>query len=936
MADVKEGDDAKRTDFIGFPVVGDETPPAENFDNFPRFEPTPLEKATAFGQAATGSLVEGVSVAAGTVLGAAVGTLGGPFAPLTVPGGAAGGMEAGRRFGGAARSLLSRTPSPTGGANLAVESAADLPPELRPFGFAGEVVGQGSLIAAAPLAAARGGFALPPSKVGSFINRIIDTAKRSPGSFAATELSALGGGALGAGVAERQFPGDTTVRVGGEIVGGLLNPGRIILSASKGTADVIKQAFETMSEAGRESRAGKVLRDIVVDAGEDPEVLAELLNNSGLPGTNPPRPTGAQATGSAALGALEAKLRQQSVEFGAESAKRADATLSFMKNAIQVLRSTGDPQALNAAADLRKRYFRTLLAGRLQSAEKAANDAAARITSDTPRVRMEISRKAQEAAVAALKEVRDVEHSLWQAVDRSTPADAENVIAQFDRIKDELLPEEVIPAPVEGFVRRVRGGQTDELSQEAQKLIADVFGDAPSVGPPGAQLTNSGELLRFRSRALELAREAHADNRLHDARIFGQMAEAALDDLTAIGTLGGGELTEARTFSRELHDAFTRTFAGQATTTARTGANRIPPELFLRNAFAQGREAGALRMREIEDATRFLAKRGIDTPLSQQNLDIVLDSQERLLRLTAAEAINPSTGRASVTRLGKFLRDNESLLDRFPEVRAEVQASINAENGLFEAQRLQTGATRSIEQGAAFAKLAGFENPVDAVRSALSGRNPVKELLGFVKVAKRGGIEAEEGLKAAVWDHVFRQAEQGGFGFDKMDAALLQPVRPGQPSLADIMQRAGIVSKNDIDQAKSLLEQAGNVNRALQQGVEFEEVLDAPDALLDLVLRVGGARIGAQGAVGSASGSSLVAAGAGSRFLRNMFARVPDVRVRAVLIEAALNPRFGAMLLRKAQTEADRVTLGRQVHAYLLQAGLTGEEEDAPEEGVGG
>lgn len=929
MADPKTDKDAGREEtFAAFPVVEGDPPPEESFDDFPTLEPSVGQKLVAFGQAATGGLMESLPVGAGMLAGAGVGSLGGPVGTAV---GATVGAEAGRRFGGAMREMASDVKLPSGTASLTVPSMSDFPPGLRPFAVAGEVVGQGSTIAAAPLALADLGLRLPPSKVGNFINRIIDTARRAPGTFAAAEVAGLTGGAIGAGAAEKAFPGDVPARVTGEIAGGMFNPGRIIIGATRGTADIVKQALETMTEAGRETRAAKVLREIVEDSGEDPEILADLLNNADLPGINPPRPTSAQATGSPALGALEAKLRQQSVEFGAESAKRAEDTLAFMRNAIQALRSTGDPQALRAAADIRDRYFRTLLAGRVQQAERTAAQAAARITADTPRVRGELSRNAQEAAQAALREVRGVERELWESVDRTIPSAGDNIVSQFDEIRADLLPEESMPAVVEGFVRRIRGQGTGDLPDEAQQIIADTFGDIPSVKPPGELPTTSGELLRFRSRALDLAREAQANNRFNEARILGQMAEAALDDLTAIGARGGGALDDARRFSRELHDTFTRTFAGQATARGRTGANRVPPELFLRSAFAQGREAADLRMREIEEATRFLARRGLDTPMSQQNLETVLDAQERMMRLVAAEAINPATGRASATRLGKFLRDNEALLDRFPEVRAEVRRAINAENGLQEALRLQTGATRAIDQQAAFARVAGFENPVDAIRASINGKSPIKDLVGLVKVAKRGGVEAEQGLKAAVWDHALRQADQGGFTFDKLSDALFAPVRPGQPSLADIMKRAGIVSQKTLSQTQDLIKRADDIVSAVQQGVSFEELIEQPDALLDLVLRVVGARIGVQGATGAAAGASLVAASAGSRFVRNMFNRVPQARVRDVLVEASLNPRFGAMLLRKAGSEAERVTLGRQIHAYMVQAGLVG-FQDQPED----
>ena len=899
--------ESKEDPFTGFPVVEEaEKERDAAFDAFPPDDPSIADKVVAFGQGATGTAIETGSTVGGMLMGAGIGSLGGPFAPFTVPAGAAIGAGAGFIFGKEARKQASRIPLPSGTRTLTTPTVEDQRPDLRGFGFAGEVFGGGLPFAAAPLAAVRAGSRLPPSKVGNFINRIIDMAGRNPATFAAAETGGLAGSATAAAVSETFAPGETGKRIAAEVAGGFFNPSRLILGATKGTTDVVKAALETMSEPGRQTRAAKVLKDIVESAGEDPDVLAALLNDVGIGGL-----TSAQKTGSPALVALEAKLRQQSAKFGSGSAKSAESGLSIIKEMITLLRGTGDPQALSAAADIQKRYFRTLLASRVQTAEREAAEAVASLTNDTPDARAAISQRAQASLDEALKEARDVERGLWEAVPRDIPAEASNIVDAFARIRERLLPEEVIPDVVEGFVARVTKGSTEEA----------IKGVVENVLP-----SNSGELLRFRSRMLARAREAAGKGDMGDASIFGQMAEAALDDLTEVGARAGGVLDEARAFSRELHDTFTRTFSGTATARTGTGADRVAPELLLKNAFGTGREAGELRLREIEDATRFLSARGLDTPEAAANIDIMVDAQERILRLVAADTVDPNTGRASATRLGKFLRDNELLMNRFPEIRQDIQRAIKAENGLVDFGRLQTSATRVIDQKATFAKLAKFENPVDAVAAAVRGNNPVAELLGMVKVAKRGGPEAMEGLQASVWDYVLKKAGPE-FSFEKLRAALDDPIRAGQPSLADLIQRSGIMSKKDLTQARKILDEADKITKALETGAAMDEFIGAPDALFDLVIRITGARLGAQGAVGAAAGSSLVAAGAGVRFMKGLFEKVPKARVQDVLIEAAKNPRFAALLLKTAPTQADKITLTRQIHAYMLQAGLFNSQE---------
>lgn len=925
MSDISAAEDP----FANFPEAVDGGVEKEDpFAAFPPAETTGAEKAIAVAQGATGGFLELAPIGAGMVMGAELGALGGPFAPFTIPAGAAIGGVAGFMAGKGLREAASEIPLPSGTRTLTTPSVEAMRPELRPFGFAGEVLGTGAPIVAAPLIAARAGARLPPSMVGSFINRIIGSAATAPGTFVAAEAAGLSGSAGAAAVAESFAPGETGKRIAAEIAGGLFSPIRLITSATKGSLDIAKAAFETMTTAGKETRAAKFLINAVTESGEDPAALAKILSEPGL------ELTAGQKSGSPALIAVESMLRQKSAKFGSDAAKLAEEGLASIRAMMVALRQTGDPQALVAAAKMRGQYFRTLLAGRLGAAEAEATEAAAKITKDTPRARAELSKVAQNSVDEALKDARKAESELWQAIPRETPADAKNVIDAHDAIRAELLPEETIPDVVEGFVARMKGEELpSDLSEETRNLIQEVFGEAPARVADELP-TNSGELLRLRTRMLARARDAAATpGGGNDARIFGQIAEAALDDLSDIGARAGGALDEARAFSRELHDTFTRTFAGTATGTTRTGAARIPPELILRRALGTGREAGELRLREIEDATRFLSNRGLDSPEAAQNIDVMLDAQERLLRLAADESVS-ETGRVSTAKLSKFLKDNESLLDRFPEVRADIKRALSMEGRLADVQSLTTGATRVINQKAAFAKIAKVENPVDAVAAAVRGNNPVADLIGMVKVAKRGGAEAVEGLKGAVFDHVLRQA---GDDFGKLRGALLDPIRPGQPSIAELMRRAGVMTKQDIDRATKLIEEADNITDALARGAALDDVLEAPDALFDLVLRVVGARAGAQGAVGAASGSSLVAAQRGSQFFRNVFGKLPVQRVTDVLIEAAKDPRFTALLLRSAPTQADKITLSRQIHAYMLQAGLfnsRGEDVLSPGEEV--
>ena len=204
---------------------------------------------------------------------------------------------------------------------------------------------------------------------------------------------------------------------------------------------------------------------------------------------------------------------------------------------IAGLESAGDPQALRVAAQMRDDYMRGLIATRIQVAQTQALEAAANIAPGQPNSVATYGRAMNEIMGDAMSEVRRVESELWQQVDRTLPGEANVIIKRFDELKADLLPEEKLPVIVEAFVRRVRGDPPDSgLPDDIRALIKEVFGDKlPSRPVVGDNVpTTSGELMRFRSRMLALSREAAAKNEFSDARIFGELAEASLDDLDTI------------------------------------------------------------------------------------------------------------------------------------------------------------------------------------------------------------------------------------------------------------------------------------------------------------------------------------------------------------------------------------------------------------------
>jgi hypothetical protein len=136
------------------------------------------------------------------------------------------------------------------------------------------------------------------------------------------------------------------------------------------------------------------------------------------------------------------------------------------------------------------------------------------------------------------------------------------------------------------------------------------------------------------------------------------------------------------------------------------------------------------------------------------------------------------------------------------------------------------------------------------------------------------------------------------------------------------------MNRGELANIKKLTGELSRIESVMGNKQVLERVLETSDAVEDLVLRVIGARMGAGVAEG---GSTLIAASAGSKMMREMFDRMPNESVRGLLEQASRDPAFMVRLLEKGRSEQDKIRFAKQLRGYLINAGLTaGEEEEQP------
>ncbi len=908
--------------FDEFPEAGSAISPASSgdFADFPEAAGETDGALSTVGEQAVRGGLESVGVVGGAMTGARIGGLAAPvLGPLAPLGPVIGGV-AGAAYGAFAGSQAAE--------GLRIPSVEQLPEALRPFGYAGQSLGGALSFAAAPYTAAVSGFRFGQSMVGNYLNQIIETAKRSPILFGLGEATSAASAAVAAGGAEAVAPGQPGIRVTSEMLGGALNPTRLVFDSATWAWSKGKEITSAFSPAARETAAGRMLTDIFSVTGEDPSQIAQVLRsleNSGVPGTE--NLTGAQKTGSMGLAALEDWLAKESDKFGADSAQRARDGMDAVRGQIALLTRTGDPAALQAAAEIQSAYFRSLIQARLDSATNTATAAASKITKDTPAARAELGIVARNAVEESISAARKAESDLWSQVDETRKVGVSNLQKTYNEIRTNLLPEvrnQKTPAIVRDFLERTSKSIAD---QQSPILLPENLSIRTTSEPVG---TSVKEMRQLRSELLDLSRSATNAGEYGQARIYSDLAESVLDDMdAAFAQTGDTTYDAARAFSRELNDTFTRSFAGRVMGQGRYG-DRIAPELTLRKALSSGKEAGAIQMQELEEATRFMVTRGLGDDTSMRNM---LDAQERILRLAAADSIDVETGKVNTKSLQKFINDNEILMNRFPEVKRDLGEAVTSEQSRKRMESLAKGQMDIVEKQKTFSKIADGDG-LTLANKALISLDQERDFGNMLKVAKSGGKDAMDGLKASIFEAAITKStnNQGVLDVATMRSFLFDPTVPGKKSLMQMMQESGAIDRNQLNNINKLFDAAESISRAGRPGTAVDITTDIGDTALATISRMVGSTVagGAARAAGSQT-PSLVVHGAGARLAETAMTKLPGTTVRRVLMDAMVNDDKLIMLLEKADTPAKQAEQARRIHAWLVQSGLTGAEQAAEE-----
>ena len=859
-------------------------------------------------------------------------------------------------------------------------------PRLKPYFEGGTTFG--SSIATAPAA-----FFLPTAgptagRVATFLSGMGEVARRSPKVFMGSEAVTAGSMGVAGGTAEAYRPGQEGVRLASEVAAGVAPVGKLLtlgVDASKTALNAIKAGFSGRS-ASLEKKAANILADALEKSGEDPAALLKALRQQMPKGV--PTPTAGQKTGSKALMDLESSLGNHRAQFGGETAEQGRVAMLAYQELVEALGKTG-PEGLIAASKLRYDRFVNGLETRLSLADANAARKIAKISKDTPEARAQIGRIVKDEVEQALTQARGVESELWTKTIEGMTRPVESTVTSkvqsgWDRFRDRpiyttfkeqvLSPPTLVPsATVDSFLNRASEmgpALFDEIPSQLRKImdsfgvnqeavkrfrqgkVTDAYLDTGAV--PGNFLPRVKEqpvqdLVNYRSKLLEMARDAAGKGDKANASFYSSLADGMMRDLD---TLKDPMYDQAREFSRALNDTFTRTYAGNLTAVTGAGKDRVPVETLVQSAFGGSADQTAMRMKEIEDSVTFLRTQyrnivkefGKDSPQALQlkplavaateNVGSVREAHNRILRLAAAEAVTVVPGsepgtfvqKLNLGKLTKFAQQNAPLLEKMG-IMGDLRDAAHASNLLTQVTKDTSLLSKTADKQLAFAKLLTAESPIKVISDSLGGRFPVRDIRALADLARKSGPDAVEGLKSSLYDYAYTKA--GGnssrpgenFSIDAYTAALFDPIARNQPSIANIMRANGMLTLQELSNFKKLLVPMARIETALKNNIPVEDVIQGADAVTDLGLRIIGAKIGTTAAPGGPG--SLIAASAGSKAVRQIFDALPNSTVRLILENAVKDPEAMALLLAKGRTEKEKRDIANGVINMLGTFGVS-------------
>tara|TARA_R100001463_G_scaffold2919_2_gene12127 strand:+ start:6692 stop:10612 length:3921 start_codon:yes stop_codon:yes gene_type:complete len=177
------------------------------------------------------------------------------------------------------------------------------------------------------------------------------------------------------------------------------------------------------------------------------------------------------------------------------------------------------------------------------------------------------------------------------------------------------------------------------------------------------------EIYDMYSIALSKGKELNAQGKTNSARLAYGFAQALMRDLDNFDT-ANVEYNMARSYTRALNDAFTRSFVGDVLQETKTGALKVAPEMIGNDIFTA--DAGYLRLKQLDQVGQFELTQALTTLSASAGTPDLRRTLDRAINY----AVSEDTGLVDTARLNKWLKNNRKSLSKYPGVLKNVEKAV--------------------------------------------------------------------------------------------------------------------------------------------------------------------------------------------------------------------------------------------------------------------
>lgn len=699
----------------------------------------------------------------------------------------------------------------------------------------------------------------------SVSRQLLEDVAMRPGLTAVAET----GGASGVGIArsasdrnEISPSGQMFAELGGGIAGALTATGLVSSATRLPSAGLsyVKQSLFPFTEVGAAERASSRLLRLVRDPQQAIERIEDLKGSNLLPSARTEEP---------GLMALEATvLRDDPVSMQLYS-ERASESIQNLANAV---RGSGNVKNSREFIFRKRERLKAAIDSRIEvAAEDARKTLAALDPQMTPADASIIVRDQIEQALA---DAKVQESELWQAV----PQDA-------------MIPTKKFVETYKSILKSLPLAQRDDFPSIVttvvnQRMKKDL-GEGKKVNVP----TTVAEFDGLYKKLGDIQREALASGQNNRARLAGNLRKSILesyedaqgnpDTINAIQT--------ARAFSLELNKKFNSGSVGKILGYQRDGGIATPESLTLEMSIGRKGERGRVAAQEIKYAVE-------DDPTAMEGIQNYVKA--RFMRdATRDGAVLPA-------QANTFIRQYSEILETFPALKEQLLAAKSSDDVMRRVTKSNDARRKSLDRKEVSISARFLNANVDDTMNSIMGMpDPASGMRELVRFTKDNKV-AYEGLKHGMGEWLIKQATSpvstDVTGRPLINGLKLQNVFNRETVQSSLKE---LYSPNELKAIERSVKQLALFDKQARTKPSSILLDDAPQAMLTVVARVLGAKVGS--AISRATGGQGniqipgIFSNASQRFLRNLTSN----RAEQLIKDAIMDEDLMRLLLSKPPSD---------------------------------